>query len=189
MEKRLWDLVKVNRRKAREGGGVKKGFFAQPAQTKAKPQEEEKKKGDEEEIEEIANPGLPPQSLDQNLREEAERKAKKIAGGETANDSSPVPAKEEEEKDPEEDEGKGLVPNSGNGYTFDDGRSWVQSLQDVTYTIPVPANTKARDCTVTITKTHLKVGLKSQAPDLIIDMDLHKEIQTEDSFWNISKPL
>merc|ERR1711959_729775 len=141
VEKRLWDLVKVNRRKAREGSGVKKGFFAQPAQTKAKPQEEEKKKGDEEEIEEIANPGLPPQSLDQNLREEAER--------------------------------KGLVPNSGNGYAFDDGRSWVQTLQDVTYTIPIPANTKARDCTVTITKTHLKVGLKSQAPDLIIDMDLH----------------
>ena len=57
----------------------------------------------------------------------------------------------------------------------------------MTLTIPVPQGTKARECTVEIKKNHLKVGLKSSSPEYIIDDELHKEIATEDSFWNISK--
>ena len=94
----------------------------------------------------------------------------------------------EAEAKEEVDEGTGLLPNSGNGYTFgDSGQSWTQTLQDVTFTIPIPEGSKAKDVLVEMKKMHLKVALRSQHPKCIIDEELHKEIQTEDSFWNISK--
>ena len=194
VEKKIWELIKVNRRKARAGGeGVKKGFFGQkkaaaPSGEKEEKEEEAGRSG--EIIEEIENPNL--QSLDQKLKEKGEEKAKEFeedgataaaaggaGGGEKADSEKP--------SEPEADEGTGLAPNSGNGYTYDNGHSWVQTLQDVTLTIPVPQGTKARECTVEIKKNHLKVGLKSSSPEYIIDDELHKEIATEDSFWNISK--
>jgi len=189
VEKRLWELIKVNRRKAREGGGVRKGFFGGAQQKKEVGAG--KKKKDEEAIEEISNPGLADESLDQKLKAEAEE-AEKKAVSELAKSGDGKAGEEKVTDLPEEeaDEGTGLVPNSGNGFTFENGQSWVQTLQDVTYTIPVPAGTKARDCNVDIRKTHLKVGLKSpnsSDSSFIIDDDLYKEIAVEDSFWNISK--
>ena len=95
-------------------------------------------------------------------------------------------ARRVKQEEKEADQGTGLVPNAGNGYTYDNGHTWVQTLQDVTYTVPLPRGTKAKDCMVSITKTHLKVSLKG-SDTFIIDEDLHKEVMTEDSFWNISK--
>jgi len=179
VEKRLWSLIKVNRRKAREGEGVRKGFFGGAASSAAPNGEKAGEKQEEGAIEEIENP-----SLDSQLKEEGEKKATELGLEEAG--SSAHEKKEGGDDDVAEDEGTGLVPNSGNGFTFDNGQSWVQTLQDVTFTIPVPQGTKARDCVVEITKTHLKVGLKSQGSEHIIDGDLHKEIVVDDSFWNIN---
>ena len=131
--------------------------------------------------------------MDQKLKAEAEEAEKAILSEAPAQDDQSLAQKAadaEEVKEVEEDEGTGLVPNSGNGYTYDHGHTWVQTLQDVTFTIPVPSGTKARDCHVDIRKTSLKVGLKSpnsSDSSFIIDDDLYKEIAVEDSFWNISK--
>lgn len=59
------------------------------------------------------------------------------------------------------------APNKGNGLDMDN-YSWVQSLQEVTITIPVPPGTKARFIECDIKKNHLKVGLKGQPP--VIDV-------------------
>lgn len=61
--------------------------------------------------------------------------------------------------------------------------TWKQTLQDVTLNIPVPPGTKARDLTVDIKKTKLKVGLKGQEP--ILDGTLCKEIKLEESTWTL----
>jgi hypothetical protein len=170
VEKRLWELIKTNRKKARGGAGVKKGFFAQPAAAAKK---------EESQIEEIDNP-----SLDQDLKTAGEERAKEFID---KNNPTPPTEAAEEEEGAAADEGTGLIPNSGNGYTFSEsGQSWSQTLQDVTYTIPIPAGSKAKDLVVEIKKNHLKVGLKSENPKCIVDDELHKEIQTEDSFWNIN---
>ena len=66
VEKRLWELIKTNRKKARGGAGVKKGFFAAPAASKSRAKEESQ-------IEEIDNP-----SLDQDLKRAGEEKAKEF---------------------------------------------------------------------------------------------------------------
>jgi len=181
VEKRLWELIKVNRRKAREGAGVKKGFFSQAKKVDGG------SKPSKDVVEEIVNPGL--SSLDQKLKVDAEEAEKKVVSGLAAQESEGN-GKETQLEEVEEDEGKGLVPNSGNGYSYESGHTWVQTLQDVTYTIPVPAGTKARDLVVDIRKTRLKVVLKSPSGlEPLVDDDLHKEIAVEDSFWNISKSL
>ena len=64
VEKRLWELIKVNRRKAREGAGVKKGFFSQAKKVDGG------SKPSKDVVEEIVNPGL--SSLDQKLKVDAE---------------------------------------------------------------------------------------------------------------------
>ncbi|XP_031100381.1 protein BOBBER 1-like [Ipomoea triloba] len=82
-----------------------------------------------------------------------------------------------------EDEKKGpRAPNKGNGLDMDN-YSWVQSLQEVTITIPVPPGTKARFIECDIKKNHLKVGLKGQPP--VIDAELYKPVKVDDSFWSL----
>jgi len=41
---------------------------------------------------------------------------------------------------------------------------WVQTIQDLDLTAPVPAHVKGRDMEVSITKTSLKAGIKGQEP-------------------------
>nr|GMC58217.1 protein BOBBER 1-like [Ipomoea batatas] len=74
------------------------------------------------------------------------------------------------------------APNKGNGLDMDN-YSWVQSLQEVTITIPVPPGTKARFIECDIKKNHLKVGLKGQPP--VIDAELYKPVKVDDSFWSL----
>lgn len=45
---------------------------------------------------------------------------------------------------------------------------WTQTIQDVDITAPIPANLKARDLDVKLTRTSLKVAVKGQAA--IIDV-------------------
>ncbi|KAL6320265.1 hypothetical protein AAG906_005342 [Vitis piasezkii] len=61
--------------------------------------------------------------------------------------------------------------------------SWMQTLQEVTVTVPVPPGTKSRFIVCDIKKNHLKVGLKGHPP--IIDGELSKPIKPDDCFWSL----
>mmetsp|Transcript_26827 Transcript_26827/g.48736 ORF Transcript_26827/g.48736 Transcript_26827/m.48736 type:complete len:344 (-) Transcript_26827:286-1317(-) len=110
--------------------------------------------------------------------------------------SSSPPAKTKEAKPPpvetstavaptiEETEDGKLVPSIGNGSSVEGKYFWTQTLPEVTVTVPLPENTRARDLTVVIAKKKLKVGLKSQK-DAIVDAPLTRAIICDDSFWTI----
>ena len=61
----------------------------------------------------------------------------------------------------------GAEPNNGNGQDLEN-YSWVQSLPEVTVSVPVPPGTNSRSISCEIKKNHLNVGLKGQPP--IIDV-------------------
>jgi len=110
--------------------------------------------------------------------------------------SAPEPPKEEpaeakpaasdeklEEKDGDEDDDPNKIkPNAGNGGDLEK-YSWVQTLEECTITIPVPANTTGKLCVVDIAPKKLKVGLKGQ--DMIIDGELQKKVNAEDAIWTL----
>lgn len=79
----------------------------------------------------------------------------------------------------DEDNGK-LLPNAGNGADLEKYR-WIQTLQEVELSVPLPLKVKARDCIVEFTKKHLKIGLKGH--DFIIDGDLEHDIKVEETTW------
>ncbi|XP_076958947.1 protein BOBBER 1-like [Bidens hawaiensis] len=92
-----------------------------------------------------------------------------------------VDQKMEESKD--DDDKKGLrAPNKGNGLDMEN-YSWVQSLQEVNVTIPVPSGTKSRFIVCDVKKNHIKVGLKGQPP--ILEGDLYKPVKVDDCFWSL----
>jgi len=82
----------------------------------------------------------------------------------------------------EEDEGKGLMPNSGNGADLEN-YSWTQTLGEIECRIPFNVNfvLKGKDVVVELKKKHLKVGLKNQTP--IIDGEFYKEVKLEECTW------
>ncbi|KAF8453139.1 CS domain-containing protein [Terfezia claveryi] len=60
---------------------------------------------------------------------------------------------------------------------------WRQTIGDVDISVPVPKGTRARDLVVDIKKLRLKVGVKGKEP--IIDGDLPKAIQVDESTWTL----
>uniref|UniRef100_A0A915L5Z8 Nuclear migration protein nudC n=1 Tax=Romanomermis culicivorax TaxID=13658 RepID=A0A915L5Z8_ROMCU len=81
-----------------------------------------------------------------------------------------------------DDEGKGLMPNAGNGADMPNYR-WTQTLGDIELKISfeVTFPLKTRDLVVEIKQKHLKVGLKGQSP--IIDDELYNKIKIEEAMW------
>jgi len=121
--------------------------------------------------------------------EEAKRKAKEASAKEaTAKEVSKTPESLEKkdetkkEKEEENEEGKGQLPNSGNGGKTD-VYVWTQTLSEVEVKVLVPKGTTSRQVTVEFKKEHLKVGLKGKP--LLIDGKLHKAIKTDDCFWTV----
>ncbi|XP_071732231.1 protein BOBBER 1-like [Rutidosis leptorrhynchoides] len=91
--------------------------------------------------------------------------------------------KDQKVEETNSDDKKGLsAPNKGNGQDMDN-YSWIQSLQEVNVTIPVPPGTPSRAIVCDIKKNHLKVGLKGQPP--ILEGDLYKSVKVDDSFWSL----
>jgi len=66
-----------------------------------------------------------------------------------------------------------LSPNHGQGADLEK-YSWIQGLKEVTVYVPVQTGTRAKDVTVEISPTRLKVGLKGHTP--IIDGELFKNV-------------
>ena len=88
------------------------------------------------------------------------------------------------DSDDKEDD-KSSPPPLGNGGTVEGKYTWTQTLEEVCVTIPLPEGTRGRDLVVSIAKKHLKVGLKSAAPDLVVNGPLVKTIICDDSFWTV----
>jgi hypothetical protein len=63
------------------------------------------------------------------------------------------------EKDDDDDKKEKPI---GNGGAVPERYVWTQTLSEVNVVVTVPENTRGRDLNVTITKNHLKVGLRSQ---------------------------
>ncbi|CAM9205692.1 unnamed protein product [Chrysoparadoxa australica] len=84
--------------------------------------------------------------------------------------------------DDEDDEKRKLDHSPGNGGKTD-RYVWVQQLADVNISIPVPEGIKARDLSIVIGKSKLKVAIKGQPP--IIDGEFYKGVIVDDSFWTL----
>jgi len=82
----------------------------------------------------------------------------------------------------EEDDPNKIKPNAGNGGDME-GYSWIQTLEELTVTVPVPGNMKGKDVVVDITKTNLKVGLKNKPA--ILEGKLSKTVNAEDAIWTL----
>ncbi|KAK4195116.1 HSP20-like chaperone [Triangularia verruculosa] len=61
---------------------------------------------------------------------------------------------------------------------------WTQTISDLSITFPVPPTHKARDLTITFTKTTLTAGVKNQPP--IISGTLAHPIHVDDSTWTLT---
>ncbi|KAL3819935.1 hypothetical protein ACJIZ3_005840 [Penstemon smallii] len=132
---------------------------------KDKVQAEEKKRKEvkfegngkvEKKIKEEAPPPPPPQVMKEEVKES-------------------VGKAEEDKKGPR-------APNKGNGLDMDK-YSWVQSLQEVNISVPVPPGTKSRFIVCEIKKNHIKVGVKGQPP--VIDGELFQHVKVDDCFWSL----
>jgi hypothetical protein len=86
----------------------------------------------------------------------------------------------------DDDEADNGPPPVGNGGTVAGKYVWTQTLAEVMVTIPVPENTRGRDLTVTMARTHLKVALKTGTEKkMLVDAPLTKPIICDDSFWTV----
>ena len=91
------------------------------------------------------------------------------------------PTNNDDDKDGDDDD----TPPLGNGGTVTDKYVWTQTLEEVAVNIPVPDNTRGRDLNVTISRNHLKVGLRSQPKTWIVNDNLTKTVKVDDSFWTV----
>jgi hypothetical protein len=94
------------------------------------------------------------------------------------------PDTSKEIKDADKDSAK-EAPPLGNGGTVLGKYVWTQTLSEVNVNIPVPDNTRGKDLNVTIARTHLKVGLRNQKDEFIVNAPLTKTIICDDSFWTV----
>jgi hypothetical protein len=92
--------------------------------------------------------------------------------------------KKDDKKDDDGDDTK--EKPVGNGGAVPERYVWTQTLSEVNVVVTVPENTRGRDLNVTITKNHLKVGLRSQPKNTyIVDAPLTKSVICDDSFWTV----
>lgn len=114
---------------------------------------------------------------------EAEKESTKQSKKDNDEEEKCLPTPKADEGDKEEDDDD-TPPPIGNGGVVEGKYIWTQTLPELIVTIPLPDNTRGRDLNVTMTKTHLKVGLKSSR-ELIVNDDLTKTIIVDDSFWTV----
>lgn len=113
----------------------------------------------------------------QEVIEREKTKSPEVGSGDGASGSA------EDDLPPEDDDPKEkgkLKPNSGNGCDLENYK-WTQTLEEVDLRVPLRQTLRPRDLVVTISKKHLKVGIKGQP--LIIDGELDAEVKMEDSTW------
>merc|ERR1711907_508322 len=107
-----------------------------------------------------------------------------------ATEAAPEPAAKKEatgddekkEEGDEEDDPNKIKPNSGNGGDMAE-YSWVQTLEELTVTVPVPGNIKGSHVVCDIGNQKLTVGLKGKEP--ILNGKLQKKVNAEDAIWTL----
>lgn len=124
--------------------------------------------------------GSPPPSMTKSIPKKVATKAQVTTS--TPNEKEESKPKLDKTTAKEEDTKE--TPPLGNGGTVPGKYVWTQTLAEVSINIPVPDHTRGRDLNVTITRNHLKVGLKKQS-DWIINAPLVKTIICDDSFWTV----
>jgi len=153
-----------------------------------------KKAGQEEDVIELGEDGG--FDISNNRSSTENDKNAKSSDGTTvtrrsAGESSSVKSTADEaggEQDNAEEVEDDSPPPLGNGGTVPGKYTWTQTLAELSVTIPLPPNTRAKDLKVVMSKKHLKVSLKNNdhhenAPQ--IDAPLTKPIILDDSFWTI----
>ncbi|KAL3931869.1 MAG: hypothetical protein SGBAC_011112, partial [Bacillariaceae sp.] len=95
-------------------------------------------------------------------------------------EAAPAAAKAEEKQQDNNDK-----PGLGNGGTEPGKYVWTQTLSEVNVTVPLPENTRGKDLNVTITRTSLKVGMKKDKGEWIINAPMTKPVIVDDSFWTV----
>ncbi|KAL2003804.1 hypothetical protein VTN02DRAFT_2158 [Thermoascus thermophilus] len=60
---------------------------------------------------------------------------------------------------------------------------WTQTIADADVTVPVAANIKGKDLDISLTKTHIRVGIKGQEP--IFEGDFPSPIHADESTWTL----
>jgi hypothetical protein len=173
----------------------KKKQKTKPKQTKVVPAAAPANKADiakgmEDIVELGADGGFDVSPAEKEVRKETPRPAPtvtKSAIDETTKEVEPVVESTTEvspDSQPDEKDDKSPPP-LGNGGTVEGKYTWTQTLEELCVTVPLPEGTRGRDLVVSIAKKHLKVGLKSAAPDLILNGPLVKTIICDDSFWTV----
>lgn len=81
----------------------------------------------------------------------------------------------------EDDEGTGMMPNTGNGLDLET-YTWTQTLAEVTIMVKVPKGTRGRDCNVVIENKKLVAGLKGQPA--VLEGVLDGEVVVDECYWN-----
>lgn len=95
---------------------------------------------------------------------------------------APSPSGEDEEPEDKDDKSKGIKPNAGNGANFEHF-SWIQTLADVSISVPVPRGTRGKQVDVKIARKSLEVGLKGQEP--ILKGSLTETVKEENCIWSM----
>ena len=98
-----------------------------------------------------------------------------------AKPQSSEPPKEAEEKKEEDDD----TPRVGNGGVEPGKYVWTQTLAEVSISVPLPDNTRGKDLNVIIARSSLKVGMKKDKDEWIINAPLTKTVIVDDSFWTV----
>ena len=167
-EDAAWHAVR-KARKVTGGGSVRGGFFG--AAAAASGGGETKTPGPSS-----ATPTPTPAPAAESVPAAAvaEEKADKVV---EATKEEEIPDEEEDEEDKDK-----LVPNAGNGYDLD-SYQWVQTLQDVTISVPVPKGTRGKQVSVSFTAKDLTIGLVGQPP--ILSGSLSETIQPDECAWSV----
>uniref|UniRef100_A0A7I4YE95 Nuclear migration protein nudC n=1 Tax=Haemonchus contortus TaxID=6289 RepID=A0A7I4YE95_HAECO len=173
-----------------------KEAFEKAAELKKKREEEERKLAakraaqkakEEAEFKAAQQQANSTSKIEEISEAEAAEFEKKHGEKRIVNEAENVEEKKTDDKKPsgsadDDDEGTGIMPNSGNGADMDH-YSWTQTLAEVEVRIPFKVGfpLKSRDVEVKIEKHHIRVALKGHTP--VIDGELHEEIKTESSAW------
>ena len=164
---------------------------------KAEEEEERKKKGGEEGVIELDDDGgfdissssdaAVDVDVEDNSKPAASKVEEKVESQKEGDAIKQNDADKTEDTDKDDDDDN-TPPPVGNGGTVPNKYVWTQTLQEVSVVVPLPNNTRGRDLTVTISKNHLKIGLKAQQQNQqswIINDTLTKPIIVDDSFWTV----
>jgi len=161
--------------------------------------DEERKKKMAEKAAEDAKEKEKHKSLEARIKEQQELQAKPKIEEITEDETMETDVEAQKEKEPtsedapmtngdhskaeDEEDDKDTPPPEGNGGKTDK-YIWTQTLGALEVRVPVPPGTRAKDLSVSIEASSIKVGLKGKS-EPILSGKLHQKIKPDDSMWTL----